>query len=264
MKRKQYQIRFPAIEPHQLGQDQAFFFLEEDGEQKPIRFHDYAEIYNRRGLYEQLFYDRLKCSSPKMVCAFLKSAVDDAKASFTELRVLDVGAGNGMMGEELYEHGVARLVGVDIIKEAEAAAVRDRPGIYDAYYTEDLTTLSDTVANELSQWRFDAMTCVAALGFGDIPPAAFFNAYNLVATGGWIAFNIKDTFLGNQDRSGFSMLIKQMIFGDYLEVHHLERYRHRISIDGRPLYYYAVIGRKELDIPKEVLQYCDEYQAVLE
>jgi hypothetical protein len=36
---------------------------------------------------------------------------------------------------------------------------------------------------------------------------------------------------------------------DVLEVHHLERYRHRISIDGRPLFYYALVGRKESDIP---------------
>ena len=42
--------------------------------------------------------------------------------AFTELRVIDLGAGNGMMGEVLKREGVARLVGADIIPEAREAA----------------------------------------------------------------------------------------------------------------------------------------------
>jgi hypothetical protein len=33
-----------------------------------------------------------------------------------------------------------------------------------------------------------------------------------------------------------------------LEVHHLERYRHRLSIDGAPLFYFVMVGRKRGDI----------------
>jgi hypothetical protein len=39
-----------------------------------------------------------------------------------------------------------------------------------------------------------------------------------------------------------------MLLDDALELHHLERYVHRISIDGTPLYYCAVVGRKDQDI----------------
>jgi len=35
------------------------------------------------------------------------------------LRVLDLGAGNGVMGEELKKHGASRLIGADIIYEAQ-------------------------------------------------------------------------------------------------------------------------------------------------
>jgi len=63
--------------------------------------------------------------------------------NFTELRVLDLGAGNGMVGEELKKQEVSRLVGVDIIPEAYEATIRDRPGLYDAYYIEDFTKLDD-------------------------------------------------------------------------------------------------------------------------
>ncbi len=52
----------------------------------------------------------------------------------TLLRVLDLGAGNGVVGEELKKRGVSRLVGVDIITEAQAATERDRPGVINDNY----------------------------------------------------------------------------------------------------------------------------------
>lgn len=64
------------------------------------------------------------------------------------LRVLDFGAGNGMMGEQVrsliqsFQHG--RLAGSttitawDILPEAKAAAERDRPGVYDRYIVANI------------------------------------------------------------------------------------------------------------------------------
>ncbi|HAQ99373.1 MAG TPA: methyltransferase, partial [Verrucomicrobiales bacterium] len=72
------------------------------------------KIYARAGLYEQIFYERLKCASPKKVSKILETSVANYSGNFNELRILDLGAGNGMMGEELKSRGVARLVGVDI------------------------------------------------------------------------------------------------------------------------------------------------------
>jgi len=253
VKRKQHKIRFPAVEPYQLTQDQAYFYLDEDGETKQIRFHDYGELYLRPGLYEQLYYDRLRSNSPHKIAALLKRVVDETGGVFTQLRVLDVGAGNGVMGEAMIEYGVARLIGVDILPEAYQAAERDRPSTYDAYYVIDLAHLSPDIRDQLRGWRLDCMTSVAALGFGDIPPQAFLEAFNLIEPGGWIAFNIKETFLDNRDTTGFSVFIKRLILSELLHIHHMERYCHRISIDGRPLFYYAIIGRKNSDIPLELL-----------
>jgi len=69
-----------------------------------------------------------------------------------------------------------------------------------------------------------------------------------------VAFNIKDTFLQESDVSGFSRLTKHLLTTDTLEVHHLERYRHRISIEGLPLFYYALVGKKEADISPETMR----------
>jgi predicted TPR repeat methyltransferase len=250
-----HRVRFPAIDPHQLAQDEAHFTLVEDsGKEVTIRFHDYAAIYERPGLYEQLFYERLKCQSPQKVVDILRYAMETSADKFSELRVLEFGAGNGMVGEELAQHGVARIVGVDIIEAAKTATDRDRPGVYDAYYVLELGQKRTAPRIELSEWRFNCLITVAALGFGDIPPSAFREAFNYIEDGGWIAFNIKETFLDNRDTSGFSVFIKNLILTEYLDLYHLERYQHRLSIDGRPLYYFGLAGRKNADIPESFME----------
>ena len=100
-----HRVRFPAIDPHTLDQHEAHFTLVEDsGKEVSIRFHDYAAIYERPGLYEQLFYERLKCQSPQKVVDILRYTMETGSESFSELRVLEFGAGNGMVGEELARH----------------------------------------------------------------------------------------------------------------------------------------------------------------
>ena len=251
---KRYRIQFPPSNSEKLAQDEIFFTLTEDGEEKRLRFHDYNEIYKRPGLYEQLFYERLRCNSPAKVADLLQRALDTVREPVTELRVLDLGAGNGMMGEVLKREGVARLVGADIIPEARDAAYRDRSTVYDDYYVDDFANLDADRLDELRDWRFDCLTCVAALGFGDIPPRAFFNAVKLVRTDGWLAFNIKEAFLDHTERTGFSRLVRELIFSKYLDIYHLELYRHRLSMEGTQLFYYALVGRMAASIPEDSLE----------
>ncbi|WP_425171083.1 class I SAM-dependent DNA methyltransferase [Mycobacterium sp.] len=183
----------------------------------------------------------------------LQRALHTVREPVTELRVLDLGAGNGMMGEVLKRDGVARLVGVDIVPEARDAAYRDRPTVYDAYYVADLGDTQTAVRDELAEWSFDCLTCVAALGFGDIPPRAFFNAIRLVQTRGWLAFNIKQSFLDSAEQSGFAQLVRALIFSKYLDIYHLELYRHRLSMEGTQLFYYALVGRLTAPLPDDFL-----------
>jgi len=251
---KRYSVQFPPQGGESLAQDEAYFYLEEDGGRRRVRFHDYDELYKLPGLYEQLFYDRLKCQSPQKVAEILRQSVGQSNQNFNELRVLDLGAGNGMMGEALKKYGVARLVGVDIIAEAARATERDRPGLYDGYYLEDFTKLPPARRDEIASWSLDCLTTVAALGFGDIPAAAFIEAFNIIQSQGWVAFNIKETFLDTRDTSGFSRLIRELIFSEFLDLYHLERYRHRYSIEGEPLYYFALAGRKNGDITPEFVR----------
>lgn len=251
---KRHRIQFPRNEITNLGQDEVYFYLMEDGQKVRLRLHDYSLIYQRPGLYEQVVYERLKCSSPKKVGEILHQTLSEADEPFTELRVLDLGAGNGMMGDVLKSYGVARLVGADIVAEAKDAANRDRPGVYDEYYVADFADLDPDLAEEISEWSINCLTAVAALGFGDIPLSAFYQALKLVRTDGWVALNIKDTFLDRADTSGFSRFIRELISSEYLDVYHLEKYRHRFSMEGVPLFYFAIVARKTSDIPEEFLK----------
>jgi SAM-dependent methyltransferase len=251
-----HNISFPLTEPCRLDQDEAFFTLRERDQELRLRFHDYAEIYRRPGLYEQLFYQRLRCVSPRKAQEVLTKVLHDNHVELSGLRVLDLGAGNGMVGELL---DASRVIGVDIIDAAREACERDRPHVYDAYYIADMSRLDRETIAEMRNWQIDCMTCIAALGFGDIPVSAFANAFNLVEDQGWTVFNIKEIFLHESDTSGFSRLIKHLLVNDTLEVHHLERYRHRLSIDGRPLFYYVLVGRKHGNIAECVIAECQQH-----
>jgi len=249
-----FKISFPKIVTHKLDQDEEYFYLiESDEKKRKILCHEYAEIYKITGLYEQLFYERLKCNSPSKVAEALRYVLSQVQENFSELRVLDLGAGNGMMGEELRKYGCARLVGVDIIREACDACQRDRPRVYDAYEVVDFCNLTEEQIEDLQGWSFNCLTSVAALGFGDIPAKAFIEAFNILQSKGWIAINIKETFLDKSDSTGFSSTIRELIFSEYLDIYYLERYRHRLSMEGLPLYYFAIAGRKNADIPQDFL-----------
>lgn len=245
---KKHRIQFPPADVRELCQDEVYFYLLDGESREKIRLHDYDRIYEVPGLYEQVVYERLKCRSPATVVDVLYS-VCQSHQRFNEMRVLDLGAGNGMVGEELKKKGVSRLIGVDIISGAQAATERDRPGVYDAYYVMDFSCLSDDERDELNSWSLDCLISVAALGFGDIPAPAFLEAFNMIGKDSWVAFNIKETFLDRSEDSGFSQLIRELIFSEYLDLYHLQRYRHRFSIEGEPLYYFALGGKKTADVP---------------
>ena len=70
---ERFKIKFPKRKAQNLDQDEEYCFLKEsDGKERKILFHEYAELYKIKGLYEQLFYERLKCNSPAKVSEALR------------------------------------------------------------------------------------------------------------------------------------------------------------------------------------------------
>jgi len=237
-----------------LTQDEEWCVVRLNGEWCEIRLHDYDELFSVPGLYEHLLYDILKCDSPARVRKILEAELDACDTPACTLRVLDLGAGNGMVGEELADMGVEFIVGADIIETAADATERDRPGLYADFHVLDMTRLNQSDQDELAGHGFNCLTCVAALGFGDIPTEAFVNAYNLIEPGGWVAFNIKSSFLDPDDTSGFARLIQSVMADKTLEVSKTQRYQHRVGTSRQPIQYVAIVGNKRSDIDVELLQ----------
>src|SRR5215217_9286203 len=239
-----YKIDFPEADA-KADQDSECCDVRVDGEVRRIRFHDYHEIYSVPGLYEQLFYGELKCQSPTVLTELLTDTMAETGVDPGTIDALDIGAGNGMVAEELVKRGIRSVAGVDIIEEAAQAAERDRPDVYEDYHVADLTDLPPQVARVMADRGFSCMTTCAALGFGDIPPLAFAIALNLLADDAWVAFTIKDRFLDDDsEESGFSALVNRLCDEGRLEVLAKRKYRHRLAVDGRELHYVAVVARR--------------------
>ena len=242
-------LRMPAAGDREVAQDAEWCEVVIQGQTRRIRFHDYDQIFQIPGLYEELFYQNLECCSPMRVAHLMEDLLHDCSDAPDELRLLDIGAGNGMVGEEMHARGVDTIVGIDIIAEAKQATERDRPGVYDDYFVTDLTDLPELHEEQLRQFGFNCLTTVAALGFGDIPPAAFLKSLDLIDTPGWLAFNIKEDFLHEQDSTGFSKLVRLLSRERIIQIQAYRRYQHRLSVTGEPLHYVAMVARKLCDIP---------------
>jgi SAM-dependent methyltransferase len=185
---------------------------------------------------------------------FLEAVMKEKMVLPKDLRVLDFGAGNGMSGEALQNIGVRTIVGSDLLEEAKNANWRDRPWVYADYFAEDFTKLSANSKKQLMDYKFNCLLTVAALGFGDIPPEAFLEAYNLVEDGGLIVFNIRDEFLRTKNKKGFSKLISHMLQEEFMEIELYRRYQHRFNIHGEALYYVGIVATKHKDLTRDDLK----------
>lgn len=248
------QISIPQVASQEMPQDREWCDVVVAGKRRRIRFHDYQEIYRIPGLYEKLFYKSLGCRSPSRVVQLLEELMIEFGDDPRNLRVLDLGAGNGMVGDELYARQVQRIVGIDLLAEAKEAARRDRPEVYHNYFAVNLADLPEDVEEYLRRQRFNCLITVAALGFNDIPPTALIKALDLIDTPSWIALTIKEDFLREQDDSGFAGLIRQLSHHEIIQTQAYRRFRHRFSITGKPLFYVAMIARKLADVPEAFLQ----------
>ena len=248
-------IRLPEADDS-VDQDEEWCEIVIKGDKRRVRFHDYSDVFGIPGLYEELFYDRLKCCSPSYIVNLLADVVSEYGERPDDFRVLDVGAGNGMVGDELQALGVESVIGIDIIPAARKAANRDRPDVYDEYRITDLTDLPEAEEAQLRRANANCLTTVGALGFG-IPPLAFAKALDLIAIPGWLAFNLKEDFLREHDASGFSRLIRKLNRDGFIQTLCYRRYQHRISITGKPLFYVAVIARKLKDLDNDLLESVD-------
>lgn len=249
---KQPTIEIP-LSANELSQDQEYILVDHGDFRKKVRIHDYRELYSVPGLYEQVVYNILQCQSPRVVTSLLRQQIAKDGIDPDQLNVLDVGAGNGIVAEELKNIGVDSIVGVDIIEEARIAAMRDRPDVYSGYLVADLAKADPQTINDLEHMNINCVTSVAAIGFGDIPPLTLANAIDIGSYDSWLALSIKEDFLKEIDSSGIYDLMNELAKEEIIDIKHKQKYTHRKSLSGNELKYDAIIARKNKEITAQIL-----------
>ena len=156
-----------------------------------MRLHDYDRVYAVPGLYEEVVQHQLACASPAKIAEVLMRVAGRGARPARLLRVLDLGAGNGIVGEELRAHGVEVLAGTDSAANARDAANRDRPGLYTSYVVGDTSGVPElgTLVRELG---INCIVCAGALGFEHIEAHSFAELWELLPAGAMFALTVHE------------------------------------------------------------------------
>ncbi len=210
-----------------------------DGEQEQVvHLHDYPRLYAVPGLYEHIVQELLGCRSPQVAAAALARAARRLDLEPERLRVLDVGAGTGLVGELLRDLSFPVLIGLDALEQARAACLRDRPGVYRDYLVGDLADPSAELTAQLREHRPNALIAAGAFGGTHAPPGALSNALALLPPGAPVVFTIDRRWLSTDDPGGFRGLLGSG------EISLLERtsFQHRLTTTGTPIQYELIVA----------------------
>lgn len=240
-----FTINFPPQAAERPGEeivDVAFA----DGRAETLRIHDYDRVYAVPGLYEEIVQRRLNCRAPAEVAALLAEAADRIGRPRADVRVLDVGAGNGVSGEMQAAMGLRPVVGVDILPEARLAALRDRPGLYDLYLSTDLRELEPYAVRAVRALRPNALACVGAMGSGHLPAGALAAALDLLEPDALFGYAV-DPELEDPSSDALRDLLAELERGGGLVELDRRRYRHRLTANGGERWWDAVVARVPAD-----------------
>ncbi|MDY7003433.1 MAG: methyltransferase domain-containing protein [Cyanobacteriota bacterium] len=239
-----FEIRIPETEEiNNLVIQEEFFWLSQNGKERKVKLHDYRELYRIPHLYEYIM-GKLQEKSHSVLSSLLINRVIQNGGNVEDLVVLEVGAGSGMVGKALADLGVKSIVGIDIVPEAAEAAKREYPGVYENYYIEDLTNLSEATRETLNTRGFNCIVCGSALGFNHIPAQAWAKAFNAIAPNSWVAFNVQKERWEDKSEASFLAWHPWVDEKKIFEIAETHEYQHRFYLDGRSLYYVAIIGKK--------------------
>ena len=175
-----FTVRFPPQEPG-APDEEAFEVTFADGRVERLTMHDYARVYAIPGLYEEVVQRILGCATPDRIAALLAQAAEDPSS----VRVLDLGAGNGVSGEALAAAGLRPVVAVDLEPVAREATLRDRPGLYELVLTGDIAALDPAPIRALHP---NALTLVGALGNDHVGADALAAAAKMLEDDALIAY----------------------------------------------------------------------------
>lgn len=237
----EYEVELDS-RPGASQQEEELVVTHPGGEVERMLLHEYDRVYAIPGLYEEVVQHRLQCASPARLAKELCDAVRAAGGDPASLVILDLGAGNGLVAEELLARGVTRSgFGLDPSPAAEAAVERDRPGTYREFFTAETDDID--VSALVRDYGVNALVGAGALGLGHISADSFQRAWSALAPDSWFAVTAPETDATDPD-SDLGRYLDELGRGDDTEIVTFERYRHRLSMSGEPIHYYVIVARR--------------------
>ena len=133
------------------------------------------------------------------------------KREFQGLRILDVAAGTGLVGQELsllgYENIDALDASKEMLKEAESKGV----------YRNIIKGYIGNNSLSTEQKSYDAAVCSGAFTKGHLPAAAMDEMIGLVKQGGILCFNIREITLN--DSHGYGKKLEEIVKQEKVKLH---------------------------------------------
>lgn len=154
------------------------------------RYDEWAKNYDR-----ELVDDCRYVAPEKVAEVFLRFVPKDAK-------ILDAGAGTGLVGQVLHQHGYTHLEAIDL--SAEMLAQARQKDVYRALYQKALGEPLELPTNS-----FDAIVSVGTFTYGHAPSHSFDELIRIAKPGGYIIFTLRLDFYEQSDfKPKFSELEK--------------------------------------------------------
>lgn len=237
-----YTVELDSTPGRRQGEEE--FLVHRPAGTERIVLHDYARVYAVPGLYEEVVQRRLECASPATVADALVQAADAEGTDRRQLRVFDLGAGNGVVGEELDARGVQVVAGADGIEAARDAAHRDRPGLYAHYLVGERLDI-DEVARLVTAEGLTALVAAGAVGHGHVPVDALAAIWAAFPPGSFLALTLADS-AADHDVTDIEVMLAGTASSEHptrMLVRH--RFRHRRSMAGADLHYLVLAAVKD-------------------
>jgi len=209
--------------------DETFeILIKSTNEKKLIGIWDYESLYKEPFLFEIIYQEICESNSIYEVWDTFCSV-----KLLENYKILDIGAGSGLSGKYIREKSNPEtLIALDILPSAKAACLRDYGKIYDDYLVWDLANLTTEQQSFLKSKNFNCITIVSASGGSDddqdshdVEINEFKSILDIVSTGGYIVFNIRE-----QELKGQSLIRKYL--ESYCEKVIEKTYVHRLLFNG--------------------------------
>jgi predicted TPR repeat methyltransferase len=214
-----------------------------------VHLHSYERIYGIPGLYEHIVQELLRCSSPQVAADALAGALTTLEIDPARLRLLDLGAGTGLVGELVRGLGVETVIGLDSLAAARAACLRDRPRIYADYLVGNLAPPGPSLLERLRAQRVDGLIAAGAFGGTHMPGSALARALGLLPDGAPVVFTIAEQWTASDGPGGFRTPLAELVDSGRLRLLERSRFEHRITTTGEPIFYELVVASTAVTPP---------------